>query len=195
MTDTEKMDVILEKVVFIGNKVDSMDVRLGRVEEKVDSMDIRLGKVEKKVDSMDIRLGKVEERVGEVEKKVDSMDVRLGKVEERVGEVEKKIDSMDTRLGKVEERIDSMDGRLTRVEKGVIDVKNEIVIVRCIMENELDHNIKLIAEGHYDLNRKLDKALHFVGDVQAKEEVQDVLLTLHEAKLKELSGRLDLYAG
>ncbi len=153
MTDTEKMDVILEKVVFIGNKVDSMDVRLGRVEEKVDSMDIRLGKVEEKVDSMDIRLGKVEERV------------------------------------------DSMDGRLTRVEKGIIDVKNEIVIVRCIMENELDHNIKLIAEGHYDLNRKLDKALHLVGDVQAKEEVQDVLLTLHEAKLKELSGRLDLYAG
>ena len=153
MTDTEKMDVILEKVVFIGNKVDSMDVRLGRVEEKVDSMDIRLGKVEEKVDSMDARLGKVEERVG------------------------------------------SMDGRLTRVEKGVIDVKNEIVIVRCIMENELDHKIKLIAEGHYDLNRKLDKALHLVGDVQAKEEVQDVLLTLHEAKLKELSGRLDLYAG
>lgn len=174
MTDTEKMDVILEKVVFIGNKVDSMDVRLGRVEEKVDSMDIRLGKVE--------------ERVGEVEKKVNSMDVRLGKVEE-------KVDSMDARLGKVEERVDSMDGRLTRVEKGVIDVKNEIVIVRCIMENELDHNIKLIAEGHYDLNRKLDKALHLVGDVQAKEEVQDVLLTLHEAKLKELSGRLDLYAG
>ena len=167
MTDTEKMDVILEKVVFIGNKVDSMDVRLGRVEEKVDSMDIRLGKVEKKVDSMDVRLGKVEE----------------------------KVDSMDARLGKVEERVDSMDGRLTRVEKGVIDVKNEIVIVRCIMENELDHNIKLIAEGHYDLNRKLDKALHLVGDVQAKEEVQDVLLTLHEAKLKELSGRLDLYAG
>jgi len=188
MTDTEKMDVILEKVVFIGNKVDSMDVRLGRVEEKVDSMDIRLGKVEKKVDSMDVRLGKVEERVGEVEKKVNSMDVRLGKVEE-------KVDSMDARLGKVEERVDSMDGRLTRVEKGVIDVKNEIVIVRCIMENELDHNIKLIAEGHYDLNRKLDKALHLVGDVQAKEEVQDVLLTLHEAKLKELSGRLDLYAG
>ena len=188
MTDTEKMDVILEKVVFIGNKVDSMDVRLGRVEEKVDSMDIRLGKVEervgeveKKVNSMDVRLGKVEE-------KVDSMDARLGKVEERV-------DSMDARLGKVEERVGSMDGRLTRVEKGVIDVKNEIVIVRCIMENELDHNIKLIAEGHYDLNRKLDKALHLVGDVQAKEEVQDVLLTLHEAKLKELSGRLDLYAG
>ena len=146
MTDTEKMDVILEKVVFIGNKV-------------------------------------------------DSMDVRLGKVEERVGEVEKKVNSMDVRLGKVEERVDSMDGRLTRVEKGIIDVKNEIVIVRCIMENELDHNIKLIAEGHYDLNRKLDKALHLVGDVQAKEEVQDVLLTLHEAKLKELSGRLDLYAG
>ena len=53
MTDTEKMDVILEKVVFIGNKVDSMDVRLGKVEERV-------GEVEKKVNSMDVRLGKVE---------------------------------------------------------------------------------------------------------------------------------------
>lgn len=142
-----------------------------------EKMDIIL----EKVISMDNRLEKVEE-------KVVSMEDRLGKVENRVMFMDDRITSMDN-------KIVSMNDRLSRVEKCAMDVKNEIVIIRCIMENELGHNIKLIAEGHYDLNRKLDKALHVVGDVQAKEEVQDVLLTLHEAKIKELSGRLDLYAG
>ena len=36
-----------------------------------------------------------------------------------------------------------------------MDVTNEIVVVRCDIENEIGHNTTLIAEGHYDLHRKL----------------------------------------
>lgn len=39
--------------------------------------------------------------------------------------------------------------------KSVMDVTNEIVVVRCVIENEIGHNTTLIAEGHYDLHRKL----------------------------------------
>lgn len=38
-------------------------------------------------------------------------------------------------------------------------MKREIREIQLTLENETNRNIKLIAEGHLDLNRKLDEAL------------------------------------
>lgn len=38
-------------------------------------------------------------------------------------------------------------------------MKNEIREISLTLENETNRNIKIIAEGHLDLSRKLDKAL------------------------------------
>lgn len=113
----------------------------------------------------------------------------------KTSSLETKVDSLETKVDSLETRVDSMDKRLCSVERGLLDSKGELRLVRAVIENELNHNVKLIAEGHYDLNRKVDDAIHSTLDIAAKEEVYDVKHVLYEAKLKELAGRMDLYAG
>ena len=43
-----------------------------------------------------------------------------------------------------------------------------------------------VAEGHLDLSRKLDDYIKIVSDVQAKQEVQDIYIKMHDVKLKAM---------
>ncbi len=81
MNTEQMLEVILQKI-------NTMDARMGNVENKIDSMDARIGNVENKIDSMDAR-------IGNVENKIDSMDVRMKNVEN-------KLESMDARVKRLE---------------------------------------------------------------------------------------------
>jgi len=56
--------------------------------------------------------------------------------------------------------------------------------IELTLENEISHNIRIIAEGHLDLSRKLNEAIHLASDIKARQEIQDLLIKSHETKLK-----------
>jgi tetrahydromethanopterin S-methyltransferase subunit G len=64
--------------------------------------------------------------------------------------IHERLDKMDGRLDKMDGRLDKMDGRLDRLEA-------EIRKTNIIIENEIRHNIQLIAEGHIALTQRLDR--------------------------------------
>ena len=80
-------------------------------------------------------------------------------LEGKVGSLEGKVDSLDNRVGSLEEKMGSLD--------------REVKEIRLTQENEVIHAINIVAEGHADLNRKLDKAL------QATNEKEIMLLRLN----------------
>lgn len=67
MTDSEKLDLVLEKVI-------ALDERVGRLEEKVDALDKRVGKLEEKVETLDKKVDVLNKRVGRLEKKAVRME-------------------------------------------------------------------------------------------------------------------------
>ncbi len=180
MTDSQKFDLIISKLETIDKKVDKLDQRMDALEERMDALEKRMDALEKRMDAL-------EERVGLLEKRMDAL-------EERVDSLEKHMDALEGRVGLLEKRMDSLEGQVASLNVNVAELYREIRLTRTIIENEVNHNVKLVAEGHYDLNRKLDDAIHLSADVKAKQEVHDVHLTLHDAKLKEVSGRLEVYA-
>ena len=48
---------------------------------------------------------------------------------------------------------------LQAIEQLLEPIRQEIRSIQLTLENETNRNIKLIAEGHLDLSRKLDEAL------------------------------------
>jgi len=48
---------------------------------------------------------------------------------------------------------------LKAIESMLESIKREIRSIQLTLENETNRNIKIIAEGHLDLSRKLDAAL------------------------------------
>ncbi len=99
------------------------------------------------------------EKVSGMDSRLDSMEGRLDSVESRLDSMENRLDSMENRLDSMENRLDSMDARLSHIETDHESTKAEVKSIKITLENETNHNIQLIAEGHMNLDRKLDEAL------------------------------------
>ena len=84
--------------------------------------------------------------------KVDALDTKVDALDTKVTRLEDRMDGMEKRMDGMEKRMDKMDDSMERMGKDVSGIKLRI-------ENELSRNIRIIAEGHLDLNRKLDEAL------------------------------------
>lgn len=92
-------------------------------------------------------------------------------------------------LQEVKVDLQEVKADLQEVKVDVADLKKKVSIIELTLENEISHNIMVIAEGHLDLNRKLDEAIHLTSDIKAKQEIQDLYIKRHDNKLrtKEIS--------
>ena len=73
--------------------------------------------------------------------------------------------------------------RLENVEKEINNIQKEVTGIKVTLKNQTNRNIRVIAEGHLDLSRKLNVAVRIASDIKAKQEIQDIYLNTHETKL------------
>lgn len=83
------------------------------------------------------------------------------------------------------------DNSMTEEFKMILDklgkLENKITDVQLTLENETNRNIQVIAEGHLDLNRKLDEVL------KADSEKEMLMLRINrlENELRRVKERVD----
>ena len=98
----------------------------------------------------------------------------LQKMDERITASENKM------LQKMDERITASENkRLQKMDDSITDVKLHL-------ENVTDKNIRIVAEGHLDLNRKLDEALK----IQNEKEILQIRLNYLEGEIATVKNRL-----
>lgn len=73
--------------------------------------------------------------------------------------------------------------KLTEMDRKITDIQ-------LTLENETNRNIKIIAEGHLDLGRKLDDALK----VENEKELLLLRVNRIENELRRLKDRIDVIA-
>ena len=78
------------------------------------------------------------------------------------------------------ERLDKMDSRLDKVEAKVTEVQ-------MTLENETNKEIRIIAEGHLDLSRKLDDALK----VENEKEMLLLRVNRLENEIRRIKQRIE----
>lgn len=69
-------------------------------------------------------------------------------------------------------------------------MKNEIKSIQLTLENETNRNIRIIAEGHLDLSRKLDDALK----VENEKEMLLLRVSHLENELRKVKERINQIA-
>lgn len=67
------------------------------------------------------------------------------------------------------------------------EVKTDIKDIQMTLENETNKNIRLIAEGHLNLDRKLDNALK----VESEKELLLIRVTSLENEVRKLKTRIE----
>lgn len=119
----------------------------------------------------------VSKTVQEINKPINE---RLDKMDSRLDKVDSRLDKVDSRLDKVDSRLDKMDSRLDKVESKVTEVQ-------MTLENETNKEIRIIAEGHLDLSRKLDDSLK----VENEKEMLLLRVNRLENEIRRIKQRIE----
>ncbi len=79
---------------------------------------------------------------------------------------------------------------LKAIESMLEPIKRDIRSIQLTLENETNRNIKIIAEGHLDLSRKLDEALK----IDAEKEMLLIRVNTLENELRRIKERIESIA-
>ncbi len=79
---------------------------------------------------------------------------------------------------------------LKAIESMLEPIKRDIKSIQLTLENETNRNIKIIAEGHLDLSRKLDEALK----IDNEKEMLLIRVNTLENELRRIKERIESIA-
>ena len=86
----------------------------------------------------------------------------------------------------IQEDIQDLKRRTTAIEDAVQSLNQRTTNIELTLENETNRNIKIIAEGHLDLSRKLDDALK----VEHEKELLLIRVNILENELRKVKEQL-----
>lgn len=90
--------------------------------------------------------------------------------------------SIDARVGRLEERMDRLEGRMDCLEERMDHLEERVAGIEITLENETNRNIRIIAEGHLDVIRKLDDSLK----VSQESEIYQLRVNHLDAEIKKI---------
>ena len=74
------------------------------------------------------------------------------------------------------------------IKTDIRDLKSRVSSIEMTLENETNRNIRIIAEGHADLSRKLDEALK----VESEKELLLVRTNIMENDIRKIKDKLEI---
>ncbi len=145
--------------------------------EKLDKMDTRITNLET---SMNAKFESIDARFTSIDAKLESIDARFTSIDA-------KFESIDARFTSIDAKFDSVDARFTSIETELVSMDAKITDLRLTLENETNRNIRLIAEGHLDLSRKLDEALK----IENEKEMLLIRMNTAENEIRKINSKLE----
>ena len=130
--------------------------------EKLDLILSKMAGIEQSITGLEQSVMGIKQNVTGIEQSVVGLEQSVTGIEQRIEELE----------AGFEQKLEIIDQRLTRLESHI--------------ENVTDKNIRIVAEGHVDLNRKLNEVIHVTSDIKAYHELQNILVSDHEDRLKHI---------
>lgn len=113
---------------------------------------------------------------------VISIDARVGRLEERMDRLEERMDRLEERMNRLEERMDRLEERMDHLEERMDHLEERVAGIEITLENETNRNIRIIAEGHLDVIRKLDDSLK----VSQESEIYQLRVNHLDAEIKKI---------
>ena len=84
---------------------------------------------------------------------------KLGGIEGGLASVREDVRSLQGDMQTIKGDVQTIKGDVQTLKEDVQTLKDRVTNIEITLENETNRNIQLIAEGHLNLDRKLDEAL------------------------------------
>ncbi|MBR1451277.1 MAG: hypothetical protein IJ591_06115 [Lachnospiraceae bacterium] len=120
----------------------------------------------------------------------DGIDKRLDKIDAHLGIIDARLDKVESRLGKVESRLDKVESRLDKVESRLGKVESDIKDIKMTIENEIKPAISIIAEGHLNLDRKLENIIKMNENRLSEHEIMKLKINHLDSEVLKLNEKI-----
>ncbi|MEH2959488.1 hypothetical protein [Candidatus Merdisoma sp. JLR.KK006] len=154
MTDSEKLDLILSELQGVKNNVQGLEGEQQGMKSDMQSMKSDMQGMKSDMQSM----------------KSDMQGMKSD------------MQSMKSELQDMKSDMQGMKSELQDMKNNMQKLERKVTGIEVHLENVTDRNIRLIAEGHLDLSRKLDEALK----VENEKELQGIRLNILEDEIRKI---------
>ena len=154
MTDSEKLDLILSELQGVKNNVQGLEGEQQGMKSDMQSMKSDMQGMKSDMQSM----------------KSDMQGMKSD------------MQSMKSELQDMKSDMQGMKSELQDMKNNMQKLEWKVTGIEVHLENVTDRNIRLIAEGHLDLSRKLDEALK----VENEKELQGIRLNILEDEIRKI---------
>lgn len=100
--------------------------------------------------------------------------------------LESGMQATNDKMQTMSDRMQAMSDKMQAMNNNIDQVKRKVSSIDLTLENETNCNIKIIAEGHLDLSRKLDDALK----VENEKEMLMIRVNILENELQKVKEQL-----
>ena len=105
------------------------------------------------------KLNLILEGIGEIKEDVRGLKEDVQGLKENVQVLKEDVQGLKEDVQVLKEDVQGLKEEVQVLKEDVQSVKERVTLFEITLENETNRNIQLIAEGHMNLDRKLDEAL------------------------------------
>ena len=119
---------------------------------------------------------------GILKQDVKSLKEEVGILNQDVSCLKEHVKDLQQRMIIVEGKTDNLQFTVNEMQSELAETKREILSLRTTIENVTNRNIRIIAEGHLDLENKLDRSIKAGSET----EVMQVRVNMIEDEMRTL---------
>lgn len=130
-------------------------------------------------------IAKVNNGLVELKSEVSELRQDVTRLDNGLSRLESDVSGLKQDVTGLKQDIIKLDNKVSGLEMDVSVLKQDFRDFRLTLENETNRNIKFIAEGHFDLLRKLDDALR----IENEKEMMSIRVTSLENEVRRLKEK------
>ncbi len=121
---------------------------------------------------------------------VQNANTGLNDVKSEIADLKTDVSALKTDVSALKTDVSALKTDVSALKTDVDDLKLRTALIETTLENETNRNIKIIAEGHTDLSRKLDHVLQ----MESEKEMFLIRFNVLESEVQKMKQHFDSIA-
>ena len=131
------LNLILEKIVEMDNKLNNLDIKVTNLDDKVNKLDAKVNKLDDKVYKLDEKVSALDSRVSNLENEVSKLSVKTTGLEAGQKEILRVLNNVQDQTANLtefetetRESLGRIEYKINRTDNDVINLKNNFKVIK-----------------------------------------------------------------
>ena len=135
-------------------------------------------------------LNDIKSEIADIKTDVSALKTDVSALKTDVSTLKTDVDDLKTDVSALKTDVSALKTDVSTLKTDVDDLKLRAALIETTLENETNRNIRIIAEGHTDLSRKLDHVLQ----MESEKEMFLIRFNVMESEVRKIKQHLDSIA-